>query len=369
MSPSAPSIARGTCHVFFAWDVGASIDTEKCSKLLRSAPSRRGLSSRHPGPTSPYRSPPLYLARAIAPVPVGSAETDPEIEILVHDFGVISLGYRIPLGGSLESLVDLSCSLYDNPALRADSQRIVGEFLAEIRRAVRTPSLFDECEDFVVFEIAALEPAVPTEQLLADHGELIARILRSESLPLSSDELADAHAYRISYGRDDLVLVDWNAAMLFDRDAHDVRAVLEFANLELLELRVLDRQLDEALTASHRALRKRLVWLGWPGAAHREAGRVARLQVEGAVLFEEVNNTLKLLGDQYLARVYRLASQRLHLNDWDAGILRKLDTLESVHQKLADRASSRRMEFLEWIIIVLIAVSIALPFLPGGGGH
>ena len=67
--------------------------------------------------------------------------------------------------------------------------------------------------------------------------------------------------------------------------------------------------------------------------------------------------------DQYLARVYRLASQRFHLAEWDTSILRKLHTLESIYTKIADRATNRRMETLEWIIIVLIAFSILLPFL------
>jgi uncharacterized Rmd1/YagE family protein len=77
-----------------------------------------------------------------------------------------------------------------------------------------------------------------------------------------------------------------------------------------------------------------------------------------------VTNTLKLLGDQYLARVYRLVSQRFHLEDWDASILRKLETLESIYGKMSDRAGTRRMELLEWIIIVLITISIAVSFLP-----
>jgi hypothetical protein len=93
------------------------------------------------------------------------------------------------------------------------------------------------------------------------------------------------------------------------------------------------------------------------------------MQVDSAVLFEGVNNALKLLGDQYLARVYRLVSQRFHLTEWDAGILRKLQTLESIYEKMSDQAVNWRMEILEWIIIVLIAVSIALPFLPWGYAH
>ncbi|MEK7705003.1 MAG: hypothetical protein AAB426_08595, partial [Myxococcota bacterium] len=62
-------------------------------------------------------------------------------------------------------------------------------------------------------------------------------------------------------------------------------------------------------------------------------------------------------------------SERFHLAEWDTTIERKLETLESIHKKLSDRASTARMETLEWIIILLIAVSIAAMFIPGTGGH
>ena len=87
--------------------------------------------------------------------------------------------------------------------------------------------------------------------------------------------------------------------------------------------------------------------------------------MDSAFLFERVTNTLKLLGDQYLARVYRLSSRRFHLQGWDTSILRKLDTIESIYEKLTDETVNKRLEVLEWIIIILIAVSIILPFIPG----
>jgi hypothetical protein len=104
--------------------------------------------------------------------------------------------------------------------------------------------------------------------------------------------------------------------------------------------------------------------LSLPGTYDKHTTHIAQLQVDGALLFERVTNTLKLLGDQYLARVYRLVSQRFHLEDWDASILRKLETLESIYGKMSDRAGTRRMELLEWIIIVLITISIAVSFMP-----
>jgi uncharacterized Rmd1/YagE family protein len=56
------------------------------------------------------------------------------------------------------------------------------------------------------------------------------------------------------------------------------------------------------------------------------------------------------------------------LESWDASITRKLRTLESIYEKLAAQAAARRMEVLEWIIIVLIGLSI-LVSLTAGPSH
>jgi len=58
------------------------------------------------------------------------------------------------------------------------------------------------------------------------------------------------------------------------------------------------------------------------------------MQVDAAVLFERVSNALKLLGDQYLARVYRSASQRLRLSEWNGSIVRKRVDVEVFYQPI-----------------------------------
>ena len=70
-----------------------------------------------------------------------------------------------------------------------------------------------------------------------------------------------------------------------------------------------------------------------------------------------------------MARVHRLIAQRFHLPDWNASIRRKIQTVESIYQKISDRQSARRMEVLEWIIILLIALEIVMPFLRGVSGR
>jgi hypothetical protein len=130
-----------------------------------------------------------------------------------------------------------------------------------------------------------------------------------------------------------------------------------------LEMRYVDQKLDRALDQAYETLSRRPWSLAWMlGFYSADLRSLAELQVDNATLFEGVNNTLKLLGDQYLARVSRMVNRRFHLDEWDASILRKLETLESIYEKISDQASNRRMEILEWVIILLIAFSIALEF-------
>ncbi len=79
--------------------------------------------------------------------------------------------------------------------------------------------------------------------------------------------------------------------------------------------------------------------------------------------------SLKLLGDQSVSRTYRLVAERLYLEEWDASVTRKLKTADNLYHTLADWAATRRVELLEWIIIILIAVSIVIPFVVGSGAH
>jgi hypothetical protein len=185
-------------------------------------------------------------------------------------------------------------------------------------------------------------------------------MLRSEHAALSEQEVTDALSCRIALGQDDLALIDWNAALLLGPEIEDLLPVLEYANVQLLVMRHLDDQLDEALEDAYELLYRRRWMFLRPSANLR---RVALLQADAAITFEGLTHSVKLLGDQFMARFYRAVAGRFHLADWDASINRKLRTLDSIYQKLSDRQAHIRMEILEWIIILLIAVSIALPML------
>jgi hypothetical protein len=181
---------------------------------------------------------------------------------------------------------------------------------------------------------------------------------------LSTGEIREATRLALSYAPNDAVVLDWAAGVVADRDAADTLQIIEFANVQLLEYRFIDDRLDDRLEAAYRLIRptERFTrsW-GRPARARAEAVRQVReLELEATSLVERTDNALKLIGDQYLSRVFGLASARFHLSGWQASIRRKLDTVGDVSDLLADQAGTRRMEALELIVILLIAAEIVL---------
>lgn len=358
----AMTIRKGQCIVLYACDVGVSVDLERAGALAGAgAPGMSLRLDRRAPKYFDYSPEPLCIVRATPPLRVGAFETRPGVEMLLYDFGAVSVSFSLPIGGPLAELTALTCALADNALLAAEARRQVEALMDAIREAIVKPGTPDLLEDYVILHVEEFESGETPSQLVEDSAQDLARVLRAERNALSAQEVADAMAHRLSYEREDLTVVDWNAALVVDREVEDVRAVLEFANVELLELRFLDRRLDHALDRAYdivaRAEARRA------GGLKADMRRLVEMQLDGAVLFERFSNAPKLLGDQYLARVYRLATKRFHVAEWHAGILRKLDTMEGLYEKMAERASSYRMEILEWIIILLIAFEIVMSFI------
>lgn len=342
----------------FAYDAARSINLEAAEKRIHETSERRTLSHKRRTPSYfEYQPPPLQVSYGTAPVQIEPFPAHPVVDLILYDFGAVAVVYCIPIEGTFEKLLSLSEELYDNALLLSDSRNRVQELLKVLGDTASQANLVNVVEDYVIFQVESVSPSMDIAQFCNTHRRQIAQILRAESRPLSEQEVEDALSAKMSYGMEDVVVIDWNAALLLDRNGDDVREVLQFANVELLEMRYLDQKLDGALDKSYDALSQRPALLGGFRTRLRTIGE---LQADSATLFEGVNNALKLLGDQYLARAYRMVSRRFHLDDWDASILRKLQTLESIYQKMSDQAATRRMELLEWVIIILFVLSLIL---------
>jgi hypothetical protein len=375
LNPDAsPLRVKGDAIVMFAFDLGLAIDLEAASRLLRDATQRINVrrKGRAPAPAwFEYEPAPLRVARDAASVTLAGVRSDAIAECTLYDFGAVSVLFRIPLDVPLDQLPSIAETLDERADLLDEARRIAQTLANDIGAAIAKPGLTPLVEDYAVFALREWSgPGTDSlDATISANALTIAQVLQGEHGPLSPSLVDDQIRARLSFTPSDAAIVGWNAAVLFDADPEDVLVLLEHANVELLEMRELDLQLDAlleragALLAAHG---KRRFWPLGPDA--RDLQALAELQTDSSLLFEGVNNALKLIGDQYLARVYRLAAEKLHLPDWDAAVLRKLETAESIHDKIAGFQSAKRMEILEVVIVLLIAVSIVLPFFPFFGG-
>lgn len=356
------SIAKGTCYSLFAYEVAQAIDLDVAERRLVAEAERQTIKQKRRAPAYfEYRPAPLRVVRPASVQTYAAYRTAPTVEIVLYDFGAVSVSYATPIEGPVAGLPALADELWGNVRLLADSRRHVEELLRSLGDAALRPQMGGVVEDYALFHIESFTVPCDAATLWTEHAQIVARILRASPQPLSQQEVSDATALRLSFGPNDAAIVDTDATVLFDPEGEDVRTVLEFANTQLLEMRHLDQQLDDTLEGAYQTL------LGRPGRGPGRRApdllRLGRLQVDAAILFEQVTNALKLVGEQYLARIYALASRRFHLSEWDAAISRKLQTIDGIYGKMADRAATRRMEVLEWIIIVLIALSLVLSVL------
>jgi hypothetical protein len=365
---SAPSAAlRGILHVFVAVDWGEAVDLQRARQLvpaeIQALPRRR----RTPSSFS-YRPPPLHFDLPAVSLELEELGTvSANTGVMVFDFGAVSMALRLPFELTPERLCLLAASLAEPDPLVQKARAALRPLYERLRPAVHNPTWHEELsEEYFVFQLPPGESLPPVAELLQNlpgTTPLLAHLLHLETGPLSEEESAEALRLHLRYGADDLFVPDWAAAVLVDRDCDETLQAIEFANLQLLEFRHIDNRLDESLTGAYRLVHPLTrSWIPFWRTHARPLRVLGELKVEANNLFERTGNALKLVGDPYLARVYRLMATRFHLETWQESIQRKLEVTEGVYQVVSDQAAGLRMEFLEITIIALILIEIVLAF-------
>ena len=278
--------------------------------------------------------------------------------VMLFEFAAVSIAFRISFDLPADALVRLAGALAESGPLVQLAQTVLTPLHDQLLPAIRDPLWQDDqSEEYFVFQL-------PPENLKQTSDQAwTAGLVRLESEPLATEEVAEATRLRLSYSPEDLFVPDWTAAVLVDRECDETLHAIEFANLQLLEFRHIDNRLDDSLVQAWRVIqpltRRRMPF--WR-MFDRPLRVIGELKIEANDLFERAGNVLKLVGDPYLARVYRLVASRFHMETWEASIRRKLEVVEGVYGVVSDQARDFRMEFLELIVIVLILVEVLMAF-------
>ena len=247
----------------------------------------------------------------------------------------------------VEASVDMDNILSDitlelKRSLISVCRNILGEFGCDPK--------FDE--EYSVYCISAYNG--DPEEYLSLYGDKIAAFLKNERIALDEEEVLATLSTYLKYGKDDITIVDWDGAFIFDSsgDFESNIELFEIANLQLLKSRILDYDLDERLEKTLRLVKapKRL-----PVIRSSEVRRVVReiieIRTQSILESEAVERNIKLIGDWYSAKLYSLISKKFHLESWKAEIKEKLDTLEDVYTMATENFSVSYRATIEFVIL------------------
>ncbi len=345
-------IESGAVQAYFLFDVADTIDLARLSALGG----------------RPHASP-AYLQFPVPPLVASLPDAEFEglralVRLKLYDYGVVSLRLTFPAAGTWNELTTLADRARADERIAQFAETTVARICDEYADALddRHAALV---EDYLIVEIDRFVEATDAETLLDDHAQALAGLLLGERKPLAGSEAAEALRMRFSYYDDDLTIVQWDTAFVYDNreSARAIGDILEFANSQLLELRTYDARLDVELDGIYkmqtaeppRSFRGRL--------EAEQAATLRYLIVDVLELTDRSSNALKVVGDAYYARIYRSAAKRLGLAEWQRQIDTKLASVREMYRFFSDQSRSRRDEFLEVTIVALVAIEVVIGIL------
>ena len=358
---------EGSATVYRLYDVGYSIALDQAARLLGDTTRGRVRPSRGEARAIEIRNPPLFVSIGPVEVVVGGATRPAMLSANLFDFGVCSLQLRIAAPNAIAwtTFSEFGTAVGRSSDIGTILDRELRVLLDRATPAIERPGVAPLWEEYIVFRIDRLETTggtTPATDRLTD--ERLVPLLLGERRPLSAAARRELVPHRFSYYDDDLTVLTWDNALVVEprADDRDVEFVLEFANAQLLELRMYDLQLDTELpalydrvTAARARRRPRL-----SGPFRRVLSDLQTRVADITETVERVENALKVTNDVYLARIYAAALELFREQAWRRGIERKLRILRETYAMLNSEAQSARAELLEIAIVLLIVAELVL---------
>jgi hypothetical protein len=359
---SEVSIARGSIIIYRVFDVAEELNLRRIeSDLKASGGSSRLRMARSTSNALIVRDAPITLSLGEVRLRLGSTEMSAELFARVWSYGVVSLQFHVPIppGTTWSALVRQSALVEHDNDVAALAAARVRELAESLRAAATLPHEPQGEEDYAIYFIESLHGVSD----LADLTRLVdvpALILAEPDTPLARDARQPILDSSLSYSTKDLAVIDWNSALVIDPSGgRDVADMIEFAVTHLMEFRYFDTLLDARLEALYEAIeRGRRFKSFFRGDYERLSHEASALHLEFSEHVERIENSLKFVGDFFLATVFRRATVRFQLREWEESVMRKVNALARVSELLGAEVNVRRSHLLELVIIVLILFEI-----------
>ncbi len=283
----------------------------------------------------------------------------------LHNFGVITLRYKIPFNQTLEDLRAHINSIEDK--YHKQSVKDAEALFRKIKGQLKQPHFYLIRQSYVIVQVDP-HPEITDTMLLKEHfGGVIASILRFETETLSEYKKDEILESAVGYYRGDLIIIDTEAAFVYDDEYEEILDLAEFANMQLLELQYFDRLVDQQLNSVYHRQTKTLPFTSYlPFVGYLKNDPVddlGRLKVDITVITERLENSIKLAGESYYSELYGLLTRKLDLIRWKESLHNKLAIIKDIRMIYQSKLDSLREDLLSVSVILLILVEVILGML------
>ncbi len=369
MADAAPLLfEKASVLCYRTFDIAEEINLEQARRVLTSDTRRLKL-GRENSQYLQLPNPPMAFELGRRPLALRHGPVTVDVTARLFDHGAASIILRVPVeaGTGLESLISLADELYDSTALEELALELIESVRKMIASACQGPHLWEQNESYTILFVERVAGNPTAEELVARAD--LARVLLGEvdRKPLSLREREAVTQARFSYTVEDLAVIDWNSAFVYEPSgSSDIPDLLEVANAQLLEFRYYDYLLDAHIARIHDEVQARRG--GWSTLFSSPYRRLARETLTTLVdlneFIERVENSLKIIGDFYLAKVYEAGVKRMRIPAWQASVTRKQQLLTQTYGLLKGEVDTARSHSLELTIVLLIIFELLAAFLP-----
>ncbi|HKH98009.1 MAG TPA: hypothetical protein VJ999_02785 [Candidatus Sulfotelmatobacter sp.] len=360
-SAPAPLPLRGSVLVLIQFDVCEEIRLDELRKIFGARTAEASFKHQAPGYVRYQRAP---VEETLDPLVLESGERL-EGQIKYYDYGVVSLVFELPFSGGWDTLVELSCRWTSDTNFEKLASRVVKQKLEHAAPALVKPYSGEWLqEDYFIFHVREIEGAPSANELLTAHGDRIAQVVRGETATLSEGERQEILQSRISYYPNDLAVIGWNAAFIYDNPAGAEGAIqlLQYANSQLLEFRHYDELLTKELEDVYDFLDAggTGLWGRWRTA--RAASKLHTVLLDVNELTERADNAIKFLSDMFSARLYKLCAAKVGVPDYKDLVKEKLQTAEDLYRFMVEQFNQSRAFILELMVVVILIIELVYFF-------
>ena len=355
-------IKKGSIIIHNAFDVGWEINLKEIERVLTLDKNARFKFSKDPRKAIIIKEAPIKLELPAEKIKISGKEYNAFINSRIWDYGVISINLEIPILSEIswQELLDMANELENSDEIENLAIRIKNELKTRIISYIRNPQEWDYFEDYITYFFQDIE-GISDPQEIFEKADISALILGENKNKLSKSSSLPITENYIQYYENDMAIIDWNSAIVYEpSENRDVVDVIEFSLTHLLELRfydyLIDKKLDELYDTIENEERgiKRLIKTHYEKIA-REAGKN---YVEFSDFIGKVENSLKTVGDPYVATIFRICAEQFRFDDWYKSISRKMETLFQITQIYQGEITAIRSHLLEIIVILLIMIEI-----------